>query len=89
MMSAADHLKNMRERVEALDVGRDDYTKNMVTLACADLPRLLDALERVLEVHKQDDDMPLFCHACDDYWPCPTVAAITAALEGKDAQHPL
>ena len=122
-MSAADHLKTIRERVEAATQGpwrweepsTDDFPtydqslvsdaadttvvsgwgydasgteasdedREFIAHARTDLPRLLDALEGVMAVHKQDDDMPLFCHACDDYWPCPTVTAINDALEGK------
>ena len=85
-MTAADHLKNMRRTYEHATTPAEDamapaWSTHDFMQSCA--PRLLDALERVLEVHKQDDDMPLFCHACDDYWPCPTVAAINDALEGK------
>ena len=67
--------------------------------ARTDVPALLDALEKVLRLHprvvvlhadpefgRMEDDA--ICGACIvDYeaadWPCPTVEAITTALEGE------
>ena len=58
-----------------------------------DRARLLDAVEKVLELHKpMGATDEVFCSACfdpdwtspdDNNYPCPTVRAITTALEGK------
>lgn len=70
-----------------------------VTHARTDVPRLVDALEKVLELHprvvvmaadpefgQMEDDA--ICGACivnheAADWPCPNVVAITTALEGE------
>ena len=50
--------------------------------------RLIDALEAVLELHVRAGYRGAFCLHCqslnDGEWPCPTVAAITTALEEAD-----
>lgn len=68
-------------------------------LATEDAPALVAALRAVLEVHRpikcSNDNCPVCadpsittaCRVCindeDDTWPCPTVAALIDALEGK------
>ena len=52
-----------------------------------DMPRALAALKAVLEVHQgvTDGDYPENLAICDEdgeFYPCPTVRAITAALAG-------
>lgn len=112
-MSAADHLKSLRERVEAATEGpwgvlsagnhragavaaqegviadtespsqQDDA--EFIAHARTDLPRLLDAVEKVLELHYAVHwrDLHDTCHEDGCRYPCPTVAAINDALEGK------
>lgn len=52
-------------------------------------PRALDALEAVLALHRRAGGVaiPVFCLHCQEFndgtWPCPTVAAIEAALRGE------
>ena len=73
---------------------RDDDSDVMLTqITDTDMPRLLDAVEKVLELHKpMGATDEVFCSACfdpdwtspdDNNYPCPTVRAITTALEGK------
>lgn len=86
----------------ALAENRDGWGPDAEFIAAArtDVPRLVDALEKVLELHvraecptcgsrdgegnefhKCDDDA--YCEECDlEGYPCPTVEAITAVLEG-------
>ncbi|WP_176227959.1 hypothetical protein [Escherichia coli] len=58
------------------------------------VPRLVDALDAVLELHKPIQasmtnsnggvtDVTVCDHCLDPTYPCPTVAAITRALEGE------
>lgn len=54
-------------------------------------PRAFAALRAVLDLHRQHDSLDGTCVGCsereDTYddipWPCPTVTAITAALEAS------
>lgn len=57
-----------------------------------DIARLIAAVEAALSRHVQAviEDMPdpfHYCETCAGHpaWPCPEVAAITAALAGKEA----
>lgn len=101
-MSAADHLKTIRERaIRATPNGDDKHPGayladvfEMYDITRNTVPRLLDAVERVLAIHYPTDvgtDMQWCaeCYVNDDpaevEWPCPTYTAITTALEGKDA----
>ena len=82
------------------EVARDLATEDAEFIAAArtDVPALLDALEKVLELHQPVTDGMGFtedgyggispaCSSCgtsDEYavpYPCPTVTAITTALE--------
>ena len=90
--------------VEGVDVNPIAHTytpedREFIAHARTDVPRLVDALEKVLELHvraecptcgsrdgegnefhKCDDDA--YCEECDlEGYPCPTVTAITTALE--------
>ena len=71
----------------AKGVERDEDAE-FIAHARTDVPALLDALQSVLDLHKRqpspDGD---FCAECfPDNWdyPCPTVTAITTALNGDD-----
>ena len=81
------------------DGGVTSADAEFIAAARTDVPALLDALEKVLRLHprvvvlhadpefgRMEDDA--ICGACIvDYeaadWPCPTVEAITTALEGE------
>jgi hypothetical protein len=47
------------------------------------MPRLLAAVEKVLEEHVPDRADPAWCGGCSFSYPCATVRAITAALTGE------
>ena len=60
------------------------------TTSRTNVPRLMDALEAVLELHKcrtyPDDGIgePTACTHCDnETWPCPTIRVMTTPLEGE------
>lgn len=77
----------------------NDADAEFIAHARTDVPALLDALEKVLRLHprvvvlhadpefgRMEDDA--ICGACivnhePADWPCPTVEAITTALEGE------
>jgi hypothetical protein len=44
-------------------------------------PKAFAALRAVLDLHSPDNGMSAFCNGCDFPFPCPTVRAITTALE--------
>ena len=61
--------------------------------ARTDVPRLVDALEKTLNLHVKAQPIPAafgtqeggdYCVTCAEDWPCPTVAAITTTLEGEN-----
>lgn len=63
-----------------------------IAAARTDVPRLVDALEKVLNLHFKAQPIPAaygtqeggdYCVTCAEDWPCATVAAITRALEGE------
>ena len=81
-----------------LNDDEDDHDAEFIAAARTDVPALLDALEKVLELHQPVTDGMGFtedgyggispaCSSCgtsDEYavpYPCPTVTAITTALE--------
>lgn len=85
-MNPRAELETIRERIERLDdINRADISFQMAahyaldTILQEDLPRLLDAVEKVLELHKSTGQGCWECYT-DDY-PCPTVQAINTALE--------
>lgn len=76
--------------------GAGERDAEFIAAARTTVPALLDALEAVLDAHSPDytyPDCPK-CSECSDLastaersyavlWPCPTVEAITTALEGE------
>lgn len=89
-------LVDNTEVIPAATGGGPNAQANAEFIAAArtDIPRLLAALDGVLAVHKVDENG--LCPTCteqegegdDKYWvacdyPCPTVAAVTTALEGE------
>jgi len=74
------------------DLGEDweaETRANLAFIAAArtDVPRLLAALDAVLALHQEvlPVDEPLLsmaiCDECERLYPCPTVAAVVAALQ--------
>jgi hypothetical protein len=68
----------------------------VLTKAQHDVPRLLAAVSKVLEIHKPADHgrVMLCCEGCEETdmegcqeWPCPTYQAIAAGLLGQDQQR--
>lgn len=60
-----------------------------IQASSADVPKLLAAVQALAEVHEPDiaagpdgEGITDYCPACSTYWPCPTVAAVVAALHG-------
>ena len=70
------------------DFGFSDAHAEFIANARTDLPRLLAAVRAVEEVHqKRGASWPhnggvFVCGADGAIWPCPTIRAITEALEG-------
>ena len=78
-----------------IDVGKADA--EFIAHARTDLPALLAAVEAVLELHDMGEACPdcgagprticecgaTDCQGCSEEWPCPTVRALTAALEAN------
>lgn len=63
---------------------RDESSAEFIAAARTDVPRLVAALRSVLEIHTEK---PHGCAVCEEQdqalpWPCPTVTAITTALNG-------
>ena len=58
-----------------------------------DVPRLLAALDEVLKLHHEDQGDCDHCWECEKLygeavgvsWPCPTVQAISRALQGEES----
>lgn len=76
----------------ACDLAAEDA--EFIASARTTVPRLVDALDAVLELHKPIQasmtnsnggvtDVTVCDHCLDPTYPCPTVAAITRALEGE------
>lgn len=80
-----DTVKTWIEERRAM-VGFDGWTSDQITKA--GLPRALDALNAVLELHRRAVDIfepSEFCAACSTdqrtvEWPCATVQAIEGAI---------
>lgn len=103
MSDLQDALDGIRGRVapEFMD-GHQDSASPEVTLARlrrsqADVPRLLAAVEAVLELHCENAMGE--CHYCMSLvdaeevfevieWPCDTVRALTDKLTGEGDDHP-
>ena len=77
-----------------LNDDEDDHDAEFIAAARTTVPALLDALEKVLELHSPRDDAwssDITCNGCyDSYYdvyepyPCELVEAITTALEGEN-----
>ena len=83
----------------ALATNQDGWAGDAEFIAASrtTVPAVLDALEAVLEVHKPGLpymlDVPEACEHCSENederevaYPCPTVAAVTAALAGVEGE---
>lgn len=88
---AAAELERIRERNEHLRT-RYGHVGGLMALAGAkdDVPHLVAAVEAALAPHRgiTDGDYPESLPVCEEdgeFWPCPTVQAITSALTGKEA----
>lgn len=96
-IEATGPVKGEVARIQPND-GEGDADAEFIAAARTDVPALLDALEKVLELHQPVTDGMGFtedgyggispaCSSCgtsDEYavpYPCPTVTAITTALE--------
>ena len=64
---------------------RDDNIDSYADGSTSDIPRLLNALEAVLELHIPIPDGPDWCRECGHSFPCWTRRAITAALAGEES----
>ena len=56
-----------------------------IQASSADVPKLLAAVQAMAAIHRHElteyrED--LTCTECGQYWPCPTVRAVEAALDG-------
>lgn len=94
-MSGLEELRRLRQRAAIAERS----VVGALRLARNDVPRILDALDAVMALHVPYPEgcewpgVPGECSGCrteedmccgDHTWPCPTVAAITKALEGKN-----
>lgn len=82
--------QNTREAVAVTRLFHRTADANAIADAHNTLPRALDALNAVLELHRRAVDIfepSEFCAACSTdqrtvEWPCPTVQAVQAAIAG-------
>lgn len=88
--------------VEGVDVNPIAHTytpedREFIAAARTTVPRLLDALEGVLTLHRRSDHTRAvgfpradraehYCVADQQPWPCPTDVAVTAALAGVEGE---
>ena len=91
----SDYLHQIEERAEDARRNREMYSKDSRSRritneeSAKDVPRLLAAIRAVEEVHqKRGASWPhnggvFVCGADGAIWPCPTIRAITNALEGE------
>ena len=94
-------LKRLRKQANKaslmIDIGplSDEDWELCATAARATVPRLLDALEKVLNLHVKAQPVPAafgtqeggdYCVTCAEDWPCPTVTAVTVALAGVEGE---
>ena len=74
-----------RDLQQGEDEGRADAA--FIAHARADIPTLVAALRAVEAIHTKElggtptGEFADICGGCPNYWPCPTVGAITEALE--------
>ena len=91
----SDYLHQIEERAEDAQRNREMYSKDSRSRritneeSAKDVPRLLAAIRAVEEVHqKRGASWPhnggvFVCGADGAIWPCPTIRALTDALEGE------
>ena len=82
-------LSEIRERAHELtiDLPQEEHC-GAVPCTGHDALRLLAAVEAALKLHKphvRRQNWPPVCSYDNRRWPCPEVAAITAALAGEEA----
>ena len=90
----SDYLHQIEERAEDAQRNREMYSKDSRSRritneeSAKDVPRLLAAIRAVEAVHqKRGASWPhnggvFVCGADGAIWPCPTIRALTNALEG-------
>lgn len=81
---------------DAYGITVDDPDAEFIAASRTTVPALLDALEKVLELHHPIpctitdrhgvSDSTVCDHCLNPEWPCPTVAAVTAALAGVEGE---
>lgn len=72
---------------EGFGHGSNQKDAEFISAARTDIPRLLAALDGVLALHYEDlfrGHLSNGCKTCGHDWPCPTVAAVVAALQEGD-----
>ena len=91
----SDYLDQIEERAEDARRNREMYSKDSRSRritneeSAKDVPRLLAAIRAVEEVHqKRGASWPhnggvVVCGEDGAIWPCPTIRALTNALEGE------
>ena len=91
----SDYLDQIEERAEDARRNREMYSKDSRSRcitneeSAKDVPRLLAAIRAVEAVHqKRGASWPhnggvFVCGADGAIWPCPTIRALTNALEGE------
>lgn len=94
-------LKRLRKQANKaslmIDIGplSDEDWELCATAARTTVPRLLDALEKVLNLHVKAQPVPAafgtqeggdYCVTCAEDWPCLTAATITGALAGVEGE---
>lgn len=82
--------RSTRKAVAVTRLWRAQADAEFIAASRTTVPVLLDALEKVLNLHVEG--RPFYGHGfrqrrceCGSGWPCPTVTAITAALEDHHA----
>ena len=81
-------IATVGEGDEDISEEQNDANADFIAAARSYVPALLAAVEAVLKVHPADrhEDYPqeqAFCPPCGEWWPCPTVQAITSKLLSK------
>lgn len=86
----SDTVKSWIEERRAIIHGAREAIRpaEAIDLGLIELPRALDALNAVLELHgpvetgvsDQYWKEPDYCPTCSEYWPCATVRAIEGAI---------
>ena len=79
---AGEYVSGVGLMVGPGDDGVSGADVDFITDARTAMPKMRAALEAVLALHWGEPyaQGPGYCAECEHQWPCPTVAAITAAL---------